>query len=171
MVGRFGQTVNPTAKNDLWESRLQDDITVMGSESSVQKSVVIKSTRSAVEGLCHELLAAAANNFDGDDIFSIHLALEEALLNAMHHGNKQDAAKQITVECLITPTKFDISITDQGGGFDPDDVPDPRREENLRKCCGRGLLLMRSYMDAVEYNKAGNCIHMVKYKTKAPNAS
>jgi serine/threonine-protein kinase RsbW len=171
VVGRFGQTVTPTAKNDLWESRLQDDITVMGSESSVQKSVVIKSTRSAVEGLCHELLAAVANNFDGDDIFAIHLALEEALLNAMHHGNKQDAAKQITVECLITPAKFDISITDQGGGFDPDDVPDPRREENLRKCCGRGLLLMRSYMDEVEYNEAGNCVHMVKYKTKAPNAS
>jgi serine/threonine-protein kinase RsbW len=143
----------------------------MASDSSVHKSVVIDSSRPAVEHLCSLLLTSAAdNNFDGDDIFAIHLALEEALLNAIHHGNKEDAAKQIKVEYVITPQKFDISIEDQGPGFEPNSVPDPRCEENLRKCCGRGLLLIRSYMDKVEYNKTGNCIHMVKHKTKAKNA-
>ncbi|MHC5060741.1 MAG: ATP-binding protein [Planctomycetota bacterium] len=143
----------------------------MVSESSVHKSVTIKSTRPAVEALCRELLAQAAEIFDGDDIFAIHLALEEALLNAMCHGNKKDAAKQITVEYLITPAKFDISVTDQGTGFNPGQVPDPRNDENLYKSSGRGLLLMRSYMDAVEHNKAGNCIHMIKYKSKTKNVS
>ncbi|RKY11240.1 MAG: ATP-binding protein [Planctomycetota bacterium] len=144
----------------------------MVSDSLVHKSVVIDSSRSAVERLCSRLLeAAAAKDFDGDDIFAIHLALEEALLNAIQHGNKQNTAKQIRVEYFITPAKFEISITDEGPGFNPDSVPDPRAEENLRKCCGRGLLLMRSYMDEVEYNEAGNCVHMVKHKTKAPNAN
>jgi serine/threonine-protein kinase RsbW len=140
----------------------------MVSKSPVHKSVVIESNAVAVERLCRQLLGeAAANNFDGEDIFAIHLALEEALLNAVQHGNKADAGKQISIECLITPAKFDISITDQGTGFDPDVVPDPRSEENLYKLCGRGLLLMRSYMDVVEYNETGNCVHMVKYKANA----
>ncbi len=140
----------------------------MVSKSPVHKSVVIESNAVAVERLCRQLLGeAAANNFDGDDIFAIHLALEEALLNAVQHGNKADATKQISIECLITPAKFDISITDQGTGFDPDVVPDPRIEENLYKLWGRGLLLMRSYMDVVEYNETGNCVHMIKYKANA----
>ena len=140
----------------------------MVSKSPVHKSVVIESNAVAVERLCRQLLGeAAANNFDGDDIFAIHLALEEAFLNAVQHGNKADATKQISIECLITPAKFDISITDQGTGFDPDVVPDPRNEENLCKLCGRGLLLMRSYMDVVEYNETGNCVHMIKYKANA----
>jgi len=143
----------------------------MVSDSLEHKSVVIDSSRGAVEHLCSLLLEAAAKHFDSDDVFAIHLALEEALLNAIQHGNKQDADKQIKVEYFITPAKFEISITDKGTGFDPDAVADPRAEENLRKCCGRGLLLMRSYMDTVEYNEAGNCVHMVKHKTKAPNAS
>ena len=144
----------------------------MVSDSLVHKSVVIDSSRGAVEQLCKQLLkAAAAKDFDGDDVFAIHLALEEALLNAIQHGNKQDAGKQIKVEYFVTPAKFEVSITDEGPGFDPDVVPDPRAEENLRKCCGRGLLLMRSYMDEVEYNQTGNCVHMVKHKTQAPNAS
>jgi serine/threonine-protein kinase RsbW len=140
----------------------------MVSKSPVHKSVVIESNAVAVERLCRQLLVeAAANNFDGDDIFAIHLALEEAFLNAVQHGNKADATKQISIECLITPAKFDISITDQGTGFDPDVVPDPRSDENLHKLWGRGLLLMRSYMDVVEYNETGNCVHMIKYKANA----
>jgi serine/threonine-protein kinase RsbW len=144
----------------------------MVSKSPVYKSVSIESSAAAVGRLCCQLLAeATGNNFNGDDVFAIHLALEEALLNAVQHGNKADTTRQIGVECLITPEKFDISITDQGSGFNPEVVPDPRSEENLYKSWGRGLLLMRSYMDVVEYNKTGNCVHMIKYKTKAKNVS
>ena len=147
-------------------------VNFMVSDSLVHKSVVIDSSRSAVEHLCSRLLAAAAaKDFNSDDVFAIHLALEEALLNAICHGNKQDTEKRIKVEYFITPAKFEISITDEGAGFNPDVVPDPRAEENLYKSCGRGLLLMRSYMDEVEYNKTGNCVHMVKHKTSSPGAS
>ena len=80
-----------------------------------------------------------------------------------------DPNKRVHVKYLITPEKFDISIKDDGGGFDPDTVPDPRSEENLYKSSGRGLLLMQSYMDLVQYNKSGNCVHMVKYLKKKNN--
>ncbi len=107
---------------------------------------------------------AAANGFDADDIFAIHLALEEATLNAVRHGNKGDAGKKISVDWTITGEKLDVSITDEGCGFDPDCLADCRVDENLYKCCGRGVLLMQSYMDTVEYNQRGNCVHMVKFK-------
>jgi anti-sigma regulatory factor (Ser/Thr protein kinase) len=54
-------------------------------------------------------------------------------------------------------------LTDEGEGFDPEAVPDPRNGENLLKTSGRGLLLIRSYMDEVMFNDRGNCVHMVKY--------
>jgi serine/threonine-protein kinase RsbW len=104
--------------------------------------------------------------FAEDDIFGIHLSLEEALTNAVRHGNQSDPAKTVTIEVLITPEKFDISIADQGFGFNPDSLPDPRLGENLYKTEGRGVLLIRAYMDVIEYNDRGNCVHLVKYKGK-----
>ncbi len=97
-------------------------------------------------------------------IFAVHLSLEEAFVNAIKHGNHEDPQKSIRVECLITPDKFDVSIADEGFGFDPNGIPDPRRNSNLYKTTGRGVLLIQSYMDLVEYNSRGNCIHMVKYR-------
>ena len=57
-------------------------------------------------------------------------------------------------------------MMDEGDGFDPNDVPDPRCGENLYKIDGRGLFLIRSYMDVVEFNEPGNQVHMVRYKEK-----
>ena len=104
----------------------------------------------------------AAANFSPDDVFAIHLALEEALLNAARHGNGLDPAKTVGIEYALGPEKFEVFITDQGRGFDPNSLPDPRTEENLRKFTGRGVLLMRAYMDLVEFNAAGNQVHMVR---------
>ena len=138
----------------------------MNSNASAHKVVVVFNDVKAVAGVCKKLLAEArANNFNEDDIFGIHLALEEAFVNAVKHGNKQDPEKKVTIEYLITAEKFDVSITDQGNGFDPETVPDCRSEENIFKSEGRGVLLMRSYMDVVEYNQVGNKVHMTKYKS------
>ncbi len=136
----------------------------MVSKGLVRKSVDLANESSILERLCQDLLKEAAGcGFDHEDIFSIHLALEEAFLNAVKHGNKMDPNKKIHVEYLIAPGKFDISIRDDGSGFNPAVVPDPREGQNLYKSSGRGLLLMQSYMDKVEYNKTGNCVHMVKF--------
>ena len=107
---------------------------------------------------------AKVNRYGDDDIFSIHLALEEALVNAVKHGNKGDESKKIKIEYVISDRRLDIFITDEGAGFNPDKLPDPRIGDNLYKPCGRGVLLMRSYMDLVEYNETGNQVHMVKFR-------
>ena len=96
----------------------------------------------------------------------VHLALEEAFLNAAQHGNKLDPTKKVKIDYALTAEEIEISITDQGGGFNPNSVPDPRSDENLYKPDGRGLLLIQSYMDTVEFNESGNRVRMVKQKTK-----
>ena len=131
------------------------------------KSWDLPSTRTAVEPVCQELLEAVRiRGFDAQELFGVHLAMEEAFMNAIQHGNMGDAEKRIFVESLITPEKIDISITDEGTGFDPDGLPDPRKGNNLYKCSGRGVLLIRAYMDVVEYNDRGNCVHLVKYRVQ-----
>lgn len=135
------------------------------SQHILHKSWKLKSTEPEVKKVTSEVLKTLeAHDFDEDMVFAVHLSLEEAFVNAIKHGNHDDPEKNILVDCLITPEKFDISVTDEGFGFDPNGVPDPRCNGNLYKSCGRGVLLIQSYMDVVEYNGRGNCIHMVKYR-------
>ncbi len=134
----------------------------------LHRSWELANTAEAVQQACCTMLELAAEQGFGEDaIFGIHLALEEAFTNALKHGNQSNPDKKIDVEYLITPEKLDISITDEGQGFIPDDVPDPRCNGNLYKCSGRGVLLIKAYMDVVEYNARGNCVHMVKYRQGA----
>lgn len=104
----------------------------------------------------------AALGYDEAATFAIKLALEEAVNNAIRHGNHQDASKKVTLIYDVTETCVEITIADEGEGFNPADVPDPRADENLEKPSGRGLMLMRAYMDEVTYNARGNQIHMIK---------
>jgi serine/threonine-protein kinase RsbW len=137
------------------------------SQTVYTKSWVLPSTVPAVGEVCRQLLEQIRRQaFEERDAFAIHLALEEALTNAVKHGNRNDSEKTVSIDCMITPEKFDISITDQGSGFDPESLPDPRRGENLYKTEGRGVLLIRAYMDVVEYNTMGNCLHLIKYRGK-----
>lgn len=109
-----------------------------------------------------------AHDFGEDDIFAVHLAMEEAFINAVKHGNKMNPEKEVRIKYSVGADKVEISMTDEGRGFDPGTVPDPRCGENLYKAGGRGILLMRSYMDIVEFNKRGNRVRMVRYKER-PN--
>ena len=102
--------------------------------------------------------------FDDREIFSIKLALEEALVNAIKHGNQMDRSKTVRVAYFIDPNRFEIDITDEGCGFDPCDVPDPTAVENLERPCGRGLMLMRHYMTEVQFTGRGNCVSMKKLR-------
>ena len=100
--------------------------------------------------------------YDAGSVFAIRLSLEEALINAMKHGNKLDPRKTVHVEARVTPKQTEIVIEDQGPGFDRSSVPDPTKEENLEKCSGRGILLMESYMNSVSWSKNGRRVKMVK---------
>jgi serine/threonine-protein kinase RsbW len=106
----------------------------------------------------------AANHFDEREIFGIKLALEEALVNAIKHGNKMDRSKRVHIQYIVQPHRFEIGIADEGGGFDPGSVPDPLAEENLDRPSGRGLLLMRHYMTEVVYHPPGNRLTMAKVR-------
>jgi serine/threonine-protein kinase RsbW len=105
--------------------------------------------------------------FEEREIFSIRLALEEALVNAIKHGNQMDRSKKVHITYIVRPELFEIKIADEGKGFDPDDVPDPMAPENLERPCGRGLLLMRHYMTEVVYHPPGNRLSMSKVRNKA----
>ena len=96
------------------------------------------------------------------DVFSVRLALEEALVNAIKHGNKMDPDKVVNVKWEIDDEHVRVVIEDQGEGFPIDDVPDPTDDENLDKPGGRGIMLMRSFMSVVEYNESGNRLTLEK---------
>ncbi|MHC4293085.1 MAG: ATP-binding protein [Planctomycetota bacterium] len=131
----------------------------------ISDSIEIASIPSAIEDICLKIVSELQEqNFTTDDVFSVHLALEEAITNAVKHGNKMDPDKKVKIQYKITSDKVEISITDQGDGFKPDNVPDPRVEENLYKSEGRGLLLIQSFMNQVAFNKSGNCLNMIRFK-------
>jgi serine/threonine-protein kinase RsbW len=111
--------------------------------------------------------ALQASSYSEHDIFSIKLALEEALVNAIKHGNQMDPDKHVTVSYQVTSDRFDIRITDEGSGFNPEDVPDPTAPENLERPCGRGLLLIRGFMTEVVYHGRGNSVSMSKVRNSA----
>ena len=139
----------------------------MASETPIECSIVVESKPSALGEPCRCILSAMAEKgFGQDDVFAVHLAVEEAFLNAVKHGNKMDPEKKVTVECSVDREKVDIHLTDEGKGFDPDSIPDPRVGENLYRPEGRGLLLINAYMHVVEYNEVGNRLHMVRYKDR-----
>ena len=105
------------------------------------------------------------------DLFGIHLALEEAIMNAIKHGNAGDPAKQVDVRCELSGAHFEITVEDQGSGFHRSEVPDPTDEDNLEKESGRGLMLMEFYMSEVHYNEVGNRVRMVKTRGEEPSLS
>ncbi len=142
---------------------------VMTPKSPITCSMVVGSTLMASEGVCHLIMAMLEESgFGEEDVFAVHLALEEAFVNAMRHGNEMDPDKVVRIDYAVDFEKFEIWIEDEGPGFDPQSVPDPRCAENLYKPNGRGLLLMRSYMDTVEHDKQGNKVHMIRHRNRPP---
>ena len=139
----------------------------MVSKAPISRSMVVESRMSAIVGVCEQILSKLEDNgFSKEDIFAVHLALEEAFLNAVKHGNKMDSAKNVKIDYSVNAEKVEITITDEGAGFEPESVDDPRFGAGLYEPGGRGLLLMNSYMDIVKYNEQGNSVYMVRYKEK-----
>jgi serine/threonine-protein kinase RsbW len=139
----------------------------MGSKLPDSHTIDVESSTSVTSQVCGQILAEIkANGYTVEDAFAIHLAFEEAFTNAVKHGNNMDPKKHVQIDYSVDPQKVEITITDEGQGFDPGKIPDPRSGKNLYKPEGRGLLLIRSYMDVVEYTPRGNSLRMVRYKEK-----
>lgn len=103
-----------------------------------------------------------------EDAFAIKLTLEESLANAVKHGNKGDPAKHVTIKYAITEEKACFVVRDEGEGFNPESVPDPTQPERLALPNGRGIMLMRAYMDEVYYRNEGREVYFMK--RRIPNA-
>ncbi len=93
---------------------------------------------------------------------NLFIALDEAFVNAVKHGNKNDPTKLIRVVAELSPKEASFTIEDEGEGFDVQTIPDPCEPANLFKSSGRGVLLIYNIMDEVEYNAQGNRVKMVK---------
>ncbi len=133
------------------------------------REVDLPSERGASRLVMEELLEQLGHHgWEPTDIFGIHLAVEEAIVNAIVHGNKLDPAKTVRVSCAVTPQMARIEITDAGVGFDPAAVPDCTRDERLEVPSGRGVMLMRSFMTTIAYNARGNSVLLEKQR--APHA-
>ena len=96
-------------------------------------------------------------------MFSVRVALEEALANALLHGHQGDKNRDIEVQWKVANSSVEISVTDQGRGYDPDMVPAPTADENLTLPSGRGVAMMRSFMDEVHINEKGNSVTMTRH--------
>ena len=127
------------------------------------KQVKIPSTWEAVQQAGQAVLQEVAEaNYDESTTFAIRQALEEGLINAVKHGNQMDESKFVYLDYEITDDCVEMILSDEGPGFNPCGVPDPTADENLEKPSGRGIMLMRSFMDVIEYLEDGKKVRMVK---------
>ncbi len=106
------------------------------------------------------LRAVETLGYSDASVFALRLALEEAVVNGFKHGNREKPGLTVDLAWRVEPDLVRISVEDQGPGFEPNEVPDPRSPENLDRPSGRGIMLMRAYMTRVRYNDRGNRVEM-----------
>jgi serine/threonine-protein kinase RsbW len=128
-------------------------------------TLTFPSLRGAGKPFINDLLRELSQcGWSEQEVFGVHLAVEEALVNAIKHGNQLDESKQVRVCCRLFTDRLWIEIADEGCGFDPRCVPDCTADENLDVPNGRGIMLMRSFMSRVEYSPQGNCVVLEKQR-------
>jgi serine/threonine-protein kinase RsbW len=115
-----------------------------------------------------DIVVAAMEEFryPTKDQFAVRLALEEAMVNAIKHGNRGDPEKEARLRSYLTRDLVLFAVEDEGAGFDPASVPDPLAPENLERPSGRGLFLIHKYMTWMEHNGCGNCITMCRHRSQ-----
>jgi serine/threonine-protein kinase RsbW len=115
-------------------------------------------------GCIEQFLQQINKKLDLDDgtMYRLLVSCTEAVNNAIVHGNKSDPNKSVTVQCIVEKQSLTIRVKDEGKGFDPEILQDPREKKNLMKESGRGVFLMRSLMDEVKFKqlKSGSVVEM-----------
>ncbi len=105
------------------------------------------------------------------EVSNFPVALDEALTNAVVHGNGKDEGKSVDVEAVFSLEKVRVSIRDQGSGFDFRSLPNPLHKGRLQKTHGRGIFLIRALVDEVRFNAAGNEVTLVQFAADKPAPS
>ena len=106
--------------------------------------------------------------FAEDDLMKIGMAVREAVVNAVVHGNRYNANKKVRFSVVKNSGRLTVRVADEGEGFDSEHLPDPLAPENLLRTSGRGIFLIRSFMDELEINRpkaGGTELVLIKYKT------
>jgi serine/threonine-protein kinase RsbW len=126
---------------------------------------------SRIEAIEDAALAAAEfvsrSGIEPESAFGIDMAVREAVTNAVVHGNRQDESKVVVIQFKSSASAIEITVRDEGSGFNPESVPDPTDPRNLLKTSGRGILFMRTFMDDVEWShhpEGGTVVRMVKQR-------
>jgi serine/threonine-protein kinase RsbW len=132
---------------------------------------VLDSTLDSVDVAEEEVLKVAGDaGFDEDDLHRIGMSVRETMVNAVVHGNRYNARKKVHLTVNLEPSRLVVVIGDEGEGFNADEVPDPLASENLLRHSGRGLLLIRAFMDEFHIGQRepkGTEVKMVKYVARA----
>ncbi len=117
-----------------------------------------------VSNFIDDVICALQQGFplNGDQVFDIRLVLEEALTNAIKHGNQNQVDLFVDVNITQEGRKLTFKIGNQGKGFDPEKVPDPTQGAGLLRTSGRGVFLIRKIMDEVAYQDNGRVLVMAK---------
>ncbi len=104
------------------------------------------------------------------DRFAIMIALEEALMNAVKHGNEHDESKFVDIRVTLDRDDCFVHVADEGPGFDPGKVPDPCEDCNLEKTSGRGVALIKNFVDEVNYKEPGNVLEFRKFRSSVDSS-
>ena len=104
-------------------------------------------------------------HWSSKDRFAVQMALEEAFVNAVMHGNQFDPSKIVRFSCELTDSRFVFRVEDEGAGFDPHNIPNPTDEEHILVASGRGVLLIKSFVTNVVWNDKGNIITVEKVRS------
>jgi len=131
-------------------------------EATFRKIRIDSTLRSAKRPETDILEEIGKHDYCREATFAIKLALEEALINAVKHGNQHDENKTVTVRYAVNAERAVIIIRDEGAGFAVGSVPDPTLPERLTLPTGRGIMLMRAYMDEVCYRDEGREVYLMK---------
>jgi serine/threonine-protein kinase RsbW len=144
----------------------------MGHGPGVDKPLVMSldSALESVDRAEEEVVRFAEGaGFGEEDLQKVGMAVRESMVNAVLHGNQYDPAKKAGLRVEIQNGGLVITITDEGAGFDLDQVPDPLANENLLRHSGRGLFLIRAFMDELTVRRLvprGTEVRMVKFKNE-----
>lgn len=117
-----------------------------------------------IERMSSEIATKAG--FDESTVDDLSIALTELVNNAIHHGNKNDSNKKVTVTFTTDESKITISVSDEGGGFSPNKLSDPLHPDNLMADSGRGIYLVRALMDDVDYKISEKGTEVIIIKNK-----